>query len=229
MMGAAAWTRSLWWLICKDLVREFRSRLVWPAMLVLGIVIVLVLQLQWAGQSAEGHGMVGGLLWVAVFFAGTLAMDRSISSEREEGCWKALLLYPLSPTTIYLAKVAVNVIALACLECVLVPAFIVLADAPLLARPAALLAVVLPANLGIAAIGTLLSALTQGIRRNGHLLTLLLLPLALPIVLAAAESTRLTVAGDTGATWWRWVQLLGVAAAVFLTAGILMFEFAIED
>ncbi|GAG12725.1 unnamed protein product, partial [marine sediment metagenome] len=144
-------------------------------------------------------------------------------------CWEGLLLYPVSPSVIFLAKLALNVVTLAALQCVLIPLFVVLCDVPLLAHPWAMLLVALLGNLGIAALGTLLSALTAAIRHGGNLLTLLVLPMALPVVLASAEATRLAIGGDFGTEWWRWIQLLGAFGVVFVTAGFLLFDFVVEE
>jgi hypothetical protein len=48
-------------------------------------------------------------------------------------------------------------------------------------------------------------------------------------MLAAAECTRLAVENRIDDQWWRWIQLLGVFSIVFVTAGGLLFEYAIED
>ena len=217
------------WMIHKDLVSECRARMVWPAMLLLGIAVALVLSIQMDLLPDQKRQMVGGLLWLAIFFAGMLAIDRSFASEREDGCWEGLLLYPVSTTTVYLAKLAVNVVALAALQCVLIPLFVVLSDVPLLAHPWAMLLVALLGNLGIAAIGTLLSALATGIRQSRNLLVLLVLPMVIPVVLAAAEATSLIAEGNLQAEWWRWVQLLGGFAVIFIVAGTVLFDFVVED
>lgn len=220
---------KLWWMIHKDLVSEYRARRVWPGMLLFGMVVALVFGIQMDVAADQKRRMVGSLLWLATFFAGMLAVDRSFASEREEGCWEGLLLYPISPSAIFLGKLAVNVVALAALQAVLIPLFVVLSDVPLLAHPGAMLLVALLGNLGIAALGTLLSALAAGIRHSGNLLALLALPMAVPVVLASAEATRLMTQGDFGAEWWRWVQLLGAFAVIFVTAGVLLFDFLVED
>ena len=58
---------------------------------------------------------------------------------------------------------------------------------------------------------------------------LLILPLVIPVLLAAAEATRLLIESRADETWWRWVQLLGVFVIVFSTAGTLLFEYAVEE
>jgi heme exporter protein B len=220
---------KIWWIVHKDLISELRARRVWPAMLLSGVVVAMVFALQ-MDLPPEGQLQVtGGLLWLAIFFAGMLAMDRSFTSEREDGCWESLLLYPASPATVYCAKLVLNVITLAALQLLLVVLFVVLCDVPLLKYPAAMLLIALLGNVGLAAISTLLCALTAAVRRNANLSLLLVLPLAIPVVLAAAEATRLMTVGDLGAAWWRWVQLLAAFAAIFVTAGVVLFEHVVEQ
>jgi heme exporter protein B len=219
----------LWWIFHKDLVTEFRSRRVWPMMLLLGVIVGVVFSLEMDLLPDQKQRLVGGLLWLAIYFAGLTALDRSFAGEREDGCWEGLRLYPVSPTTIYLAKLAANATALAVLQGLLIPLFLVLAQLPITEHLGALLLVAALGNLGLATAGTLLSALASGLGRSGTLLAVLALPLMIPVVLAAAEATRLLVAGQLDAQWWRWVQLLGAFVVVFFTAGVVLFEYAIED
>ncbi len=231
--------KQLYWMVSKDLLSECRSLRVWPAMLLLGVVVALMFAMQTdlppdgaPGHPLVGHGsrqIVGGLLWLTIFFAGTLALDRSFAAEREDGCWEGLLGYPVSPTCVYLAKLIVNVVALAALECVLIPLFVILTDVPLMAHPGPIIAVAVLGNLGLAAVGTLLSAVANTGRQSSYLLPLLVLPTVIPLVLGAAEATRLAVEHDFGPDWWRWVQMLAGFAIVFITAGIVLFEFAVEE
>jgi heme exporter protein B len=228
MMSFTEMTRTWVWLVHKDLLRELRAPRVWPAMLLLGVVLALIIEMQIDLPPDQKRTLVGGLFWLAVFFAGTVALDRSFSGERDEGCWQGLLLYPVAPGTIFLAKLTANFLALCALDAVLVPAFVVFSNIPLLARPGALLAILAVANLGFAAVGTLLSALTSGLAQRGSLLVLLLLPLVSPVVIGAGQATRSLLAGDAD-DWSRWLQLLACFAVSFVTVGTLVFEFVIED
>ena len=221
--------KKLYWMVSKDLLSECRSLRVWPAMLLLGVVVAMMFAMQVDLPPDRLRQIVGGLLWLTIFFAGTLALDRSFAAERDDGCWEGLLSYPVSPTTVYLAKLTVNVIALAALECVLIPLFAILTDAPLLAHPGPIISVAVLGNLGIAAVGTLLSAVANTGRQSSYLLPLLVLPAVIPLVLGAAEATRLAVEHDFSQDWWRWVQLLAAFAIIFITAGIVLFEFAVEE
>lgn len=228
-MPAGYSLRAFWFMLAKDLVGEFRARRAWPAMLFLGLLLVFLVEMQIDLPREQKQRVICGLLWLDIFFAGTLALERSFASEREEGCWRNLLLYPISPTVILFAKMTVNFVALTLLQAVLLPAFVVISDVPLLARPLPLGLVVLLGNLGFVSVGVVVSALTTQSSQRGGLLALVLLPLLTPILVGAAEATRLAVIGDFGEQWRNWVQLLAAFAIVFMTVGTLVFHLAIED
>jgi len=221
--------RSLWWLIHKDLMRELRAQHVWPGMVLLGLVMVFLLATQIDLPLEQRSRVGGGLLWLAIFFSGTLACERSFAGERDAGCWQTLMLYPVAPSVLFLSKMAVSLVALTILELVLVPAFIVLSDIPFGARLGPLLLIAVLGNVGFAAVGTLVSGLTSGLRQRGGLLSLLLLPLMVPVVLAAAETTRIALVGPIDALWWQWIQLLGLFASMFTVIGAMLFEFVMEE
>ena len=228
-MPASHSLRAFWSLVIKDLVGEIRARRAWPAMLLLGLVLVLLLEMQIDLSGEQKNAVICGLFWLDVFFAGTLALERSFAAEREEGCWRALFLYPISPTLVFLAKMAVNFVALLLLEAVLIPAFTVFSGVPLLEQPLPLGLVVVLGNLGFVAVGVLSSALTSHSSHKGGLLALVLLPLVTPVLLGAAEATRLAMLGDLGEQWWGWIQLLAAFSVLFTSLGLLVFHFAIED
>ena len=219
---------SWWWIVQKELVTEWRSRQVWPSMLLLGMVMVLVFGIELEAAGGTGRSLLGGLLWLAIFFAGWVALDRSFSSETEHGCLDGLLLYPVSPATVYLAKLCWNFISLCMVESVLIPLFAAMARAPLGEHPGRVILLALAGNLGLAAVGTLVSAITHGIRRAERLLVLLTLPLVLPVIVACAEATELSFRPESAASWWHCMQFLMAFAVVFVTAGIVLFEFVIE-
>ena len=228
-MPARQTINSLWWLIRKDLTCELRAWSIWPGMVLLGIVLVFLLATQLDLPMEEKTRVAGGLLWLAISFAGSLACERSFTSEREAGCWQMLALYPLAPSVLFLAKMTINLVALVVLELVLVPLFVVLSDVPLGSRPGLLLLIAALGNVGFAAVGTLVGGLTAGLRHRGGLLALLLLPLVIPVLFGSAEATRLLLTDQIDSQWWLWMQLLAIFAVVFTGLGALVFEFVLED
>jgi heme exporter protein B len=105
----------------------------------------------------------------------------------------------------------------------------VLSSAPLVGRPVLLVLVVALGNLGLAAVGTVAGALTVGLPRRGSLLMLLALPVVTPLILGAAETTRLMMAAELDIAFWRWLQVLAVFAGLFCVLGTILFEFALEN
>lgn len=221
-------TRGWWWLVQKDLLREWRAPRVWPGMLLLAVVLAALLEMQIELPQEQRAGVIAGLFWLAAFFAGSLALERAFAGEQEHGCWSALVLYPVAPGTIFLAKLTTNLLALCLVDAALAATFAIVSGVPLFARPLSFLAVLLFANVGFAAVGTLLGALTSGMQQRSGLLVLLLLPLLSPVILAAAQATRVLIA-DGGDDVQRWVQLLACFAATFVSLGTLVFEFLTEE
>jgi len=220
---------QLWSIVVKDLTSECRARQLWPAMWLLGVVVAFLFSVEFDGLPGEKLQLVGGFQWLTVCFATVLTLDQTFSLERADGCWTSLLLYPVSPVTVYVGKLLVNLVSLTLLQCVLVPLIVLLSNVPLLAHPWQLALIVLLGNLGMASVATLIGALGIGLRQSGNLAALLALPLLVPVVLGASAATRLVVTESMGPEWWQWVRLLSTFATVFVTTGMVLFEFVIEE
>jgi heme exporter protein B len=220
---------AFWWIVQKDLVSEFRARRVWPAALLLGSVVALLIRLQIDLPAEYQRQTAGGLLWLAVLVAAGAVFERALAAEREDGCWDSLQLLPVSAEAVFLAKLAVNIVTLTVLELLLIPLFFALWDLPLLVHAHQLAWIALLANPALAAVGTLLGGLAAGGGKGGSLLVLAVLPLVVPVMLAASEATRLVLENRLGDTWLQWLQFLGACGVVFVTAGVLLFGVAIED
>lgn len=220
---------KIWWLIHKDLLIEYRTRQAWLSMLLLGIIVAVVFSLQMEVLPAQRPAVTGGLLWLAIVFAGLVAIEQARAGEQADGCWDGLLLYPLPPAAIYFTKVVVNAVELLALAWVLVPLFIVLADVPLLRHGWPMLLVSVLGSISLAAVGTVVGVLTDGVRQRRAVLSVLLLPLVIPVVLAAAEATRLIAEDRLVDEWWRWIQFLGAFAVIFVTVGGVVFGLLVEE
>src|SRR5207253_403551 len=73
-------------LLWKDLVLESRSRETLPALFVLGLLVLVVFQFALALEPEESARLGAGISWVAVVFAGVLALGRTFLIERENAC-----------------------------------------------------------------------------------------------------------------------------------------------
>jgi heme exporter protein B len=80
---------------------------------------------------------------------------------------------------------------------------------------------------GFASTGTLFSAVASNTRMRDVLLPVLFLPLSVPALIAAVETTSFALGNaDDASFWW---TLLVVYDVVFMTASLLVFEFVLEE
>jgi heme exporter protein B len=228
MTTGTSFAQKVWWLFCKDLKCECRAPQTMPAVLLFGFLLMLILNLQTDLPEPFALRMAVAFIWLTVFIAGTIGLDRSFAAEHEEGCWDALRMYPVSPGVVFTAKTLLNWLVYCAAAGTSIMLFAIFSDAVLLIRPAILLIAVL-ASLAYAAIGTLVAAVTNTLKRRSNWIALLLLPLVLPVVLGAGEATWLVIEGRLDSKFWNWLGLLAAFAAIFLITGAFVFEFVMED
>ena len=219
----------LWWLVQKDILTEWRGRQIGPAMLLLGGAVGFVFAMQVNSSPESLPALISSQYWLTVFLGGILALDGTFVSERDVGGFHGLRLYPIPPHTLFLAKFITNALFLGLLQITLALLFAALVGVRCFQHPGRLFLLGFLGNLAVASLGTLLAAVACGLQKGRGLLATLLLPLEIPVVIAAAEATRLLLLGGAGDVWWRWMQLLAAFAIVFTTAGAALFEFVIED
>jgi heme exporter protein B len=125
------------------------------------------------------------------------------------------------------AKMLGNLIFLSVVEAIVVPLFWVLQNMGAFPWP---LALIFPlGTVGFVAAGTLCSAMTVGTRARDVLLPILLLPVSVPLIIAAAKATGIVLAQESLAAAAGWIRLLVACDVVFLVLSILTFEYVIEE
>lgn len=200
----------------KDLLLELRSRDTVPAMLL--FVVSALVVFHFALPESAGADAARGLLWIAILFTALLGLGRVYAAEREHGGLDGLLLAPSDRSVIWLAKTASVVVFLLLMEVIAVPAF-ALFYAPV---DAAMIGAILLANLGIAAVGTLLSAIALASRTRELLLPLLYLPLAIPVIIGGVGAS---IADDPGRFLW----FLGLYDGIFAIISWASFEYVVTE
>lgn len=217
-------------IVGKDLAIEARVRDSVPAMGLFSITVFVLFHFGTGRDRIEGD-LAAGVLWVTLLLAAVLAVNRLFASEREGSAIEAILMAPIDRTAIFVAKATVLFLYLVVLELVAVPAFAVLLLGPSLfgALPE-LLAVLLLANVGLATVGALVSALSAHARAREVLVPLLFLPLVVPVVIGAASATEPLLAGVQQAEGLAgWLGFLGLYDMVFLLLSVAIFDFLLED
>src|SRR5579864_3053185 len=174
-------------ILWKDIRCELRSKQTWTSMGLFALLVLVIFNFAFDLRVDNKAAIAPGALWVSFVFASLLGLGRTIAAEREKGSMDRLLLCPVNRKAIYLAKLLGNMLFIGVVEIVALPIFAALFDLPLLIG--ALLPIVLLGTLGIAAVGTLFSAMAAATSAQEVLLPILIFPLLIPVVIAAVRAT----------------------------------------
>jgi len=179
----------------RDLVLAFRH---WDQVaqpVVFFAMVTTLFPLALSPELGELRELAGGVLWVAALLSALLGLEFLFRADHADGTLEQMLLSGQPLALLALAKGAAHWTASG-LPLVLV--------SPLLAASlgvpgAALVTVVLSLALGtgiLSALGAIGAALTLGLRRGSMLLSLLVLPLAMPALIFGARAIDMAVHGE---------------------------------
>src|SRR5512139_2711915 len=225
--------RKAWFIARKDILAELRSREMVSTMGAFAALIILLFAFAFdlrtgsTGSVARASTVTPGALWVVIAFARMLGVGCSLTSEIDRGSFDALLLTPVDRSAIFLGKAIGIIIFMFAIEAVILPAFVVFFNQPLL-QPVIILIVVL-GTIGYGGIGTLLSTMAANTRLREVLLPVLLLPIAIPALLAAVKCTAGALDSREFAEWANWFGLLIAFDLVMLGAAFLVYDYVVED
>lgn len=201
-------------LVRRDLRLALRQRS--DSLIVIGFfVIAVVLFPLGIGPEPQLLSRIApGILWVAALLAAMLSLDRLFQTDYEDGSLEQLALSPTPLAVTVVAKIAAHWLTTG------VP---LLLAAPLLAVLlhlegdgfAALLASLAIGTPILSLLGGVGAALVLGARRGGVLMTLLVLPLTIPVLILGAGAID---AARQGLAYVPMVLLMGalLAASLFL-------------
>ena len=228
MAGLGAFARGSWAVFRKDLLVERRSKEGANALAFFAVLLLFLFYFALGPDQERIRIALPGLFWLAFLLAGLLGLGRSFALERDNDCLDGLILAPGDKGGIYLGKVAGTTVLMLAMEVAFIAATGIFYNLDLWPAVPRLLLVALFGTVGFAAVGTLFAAMTAQLRAREVLLPVLLLPLVVPVLLAAVKLTESALAGESwtaSASWW---QLLLGFDVVFLVAGLLTFEFVLE-
>jgi len=216
-------------ILAKDLRVELRTLQSLPAMALFAVTTFVVFRFGLDRTSLEGS-LAAGVLLVTVLFAALLAINRLFVAERDEGGFDAMRLAPIDLSALFAAKVVALFVYLLVLEVVALPVFAAffLDDAAGLVPLAGVLALV---NLGLAATGAVVSTVGAHSRARDLLTPLVLLPLLVPLMIAAggAAEPLLAAGGPSYDDIGKWLATLALYDLTFLLVGYAVYDFLLED
>ena len=216
-------------LLAKDLRVELRTLRSLPAMALFALTTFVIFRFGLDRTGLEGE-LAAGVLVVTLLFASILAINRLFVAEREEGGFELIRLAPIDRTVLFAAKASALFLYLSILELMVVPVFALFFLDSAAALPP-LIPVLALANAGLALTGTLISTIATMSSARDLLAPLILLPLLVPLVIAAAGAAEpvLRAGGPEYDKFWTWLAVLGLYDGVFALVGYGVFDFLLED
>lgn len=216
-------------ILAKDLRVELRTLESIPAMVLFSVATFILFRYGLDRTSLDGS-LAAGVLLATLLFAAVLAINRLFVAEREQGGFDAIRLAPVDGSALFAAKAAALVVYLLLLELVAVPIFAVffLDDWSGLGPLCLVLVLV---DLGLAATGTLISSMATHSRARDLLVPLILLPLLVPLMIAAAGAAQplLAAAGPGYDDFGQWLAVLALYDAIFTLVAYAVYDFVLED
>lgn len=140
--------------------------------------------------------IAAGVVWVTALLATMLSLDRLFQSDYEDGSTDLLVLAPIPLELVVLAKVMAHWMLTGLPLIITAPVLAALMNMEGPGYPVLILSMLL-ATPTLSLIGSVGAALSLGARRGGILISLLVLPLYIPVLIFAVGSVDAAIAGLT--------------------------------
>ena len=207
----------------RDLLAVLRQRNEWLNPLLFYGVVVTLFPLAISPDARFLGTIAPGVLWVAGLLATLLSLDMLFQSDYNDGTLEQLALSPQPLYLAVLAKVLAHWLVTGLPLALLSPVLGIMLALPSQAM-AVLVLTLLMGTLTLSLIGAVAAALTVGLRKTGVLLSLLVLPLYIPVLIFATAAVQAAVMGLPVSGYFALLGAIGVLAAVlspFATAAAL--------
>ncbi len=182
----------------RELTLSFRrpEHLLQP--LVFFLIVTTLFPLGLSPQLSLLRDMAPGVLWSAALLASLLSMDGLFKSDAEDGTLEQLALSGQSLGVIVIAKTLAHWLVSGAALVVVSPLVATTLAIPIEACPIMMLSLTL-GTLTLSWLGAIGAGLTVGLKRGSVLLSLIILPLAMPLLIFGANATDRAIGGESAA------------------------------
>jgi len=190
--------RAMVLVIHRELCLSFRrpEQLLQP--LVFFLIVTTLFPLGLSLQLSMLRDMAPGVLWVAALLASLLSLDSLFKSDADDGTLEQLALSGQSLTIIVMAKTFAHWLVSGAALVLVSPVVAMALGIPVTAFGTMLLSLGL-GTMTLSWLGAIGAGLTVGLRRGNVLLSLIVLPLAIPLLIFGAGATDRAVSGTSAA------------------------------
>lgn len=195
--------------------------------LMLGALLVFLFSLSAPPGALLPPQGAATVFWLGSVFCQVLIFNSLFALEEENNAREGLLLAPTPPQAIWLGKAFAGFLLIVAAQVIFIPAVFVFLGQD--ARHAGTgLAAIMAADIGLAASGSLLGALSRGQAARESLLSLIIFPLLIPALLAAIRLGAAALGAPDTEDQGRWFGILLSFDALFLATGLILFPFVYE-
>jgi len=187
-------TQAFWAIIRRDLLLAFRRRAEMANPLLFFVMVVTLFPLAVGAQPNLLQAMAPGVIWVSALLAALLSLDSLFRSDFDDGSLEQLLLSPHSLPVLVLGKIVAHWLVTGLPLLLVAPLLALFLGLPERAMPTLWLTLLLATPM-LSLIGAIGVALTVGLRRGGMLLSLLVLPLYIPVLIFASSAVDRAASG----------------------------------
>ena len=187
-------TQAVWAIIRRDLLLAFRRRAEMANPLLFFVMVVTLFPLAVGAQANLLQAMAPGVIWVSALLAALLSMDGLFRSDFEDGSLEQLLLSPHPLSILILGKIFSHWLVTGLPLLLVAPLLALFLGLPEKAMPTLWLSLLLATPM-LSLIGAIGVALTVGLRRGGMILSLLVLPLYIPVLIFASSAVDRAASG----------------------------------
>ncbi len=180
--------------IRRDLILAFRRRAEIANPIFFFILIVTLFPLGVGAKPQLLQNMAPGVIWVSALLAVMLSLDGLFRSDFEDGSLEQMLLSPHPLTILVFAKIIAHWFLTGFPLLLVAPLLAVFLGLPEQAMGTLLITLVLATPV-LSLIGSIGVSLTVGLRRGGMILSLLVLPLYVPVLIFASNAVEMAANG----------------------------------
>jgi heme exporter protein B len=185
--------------IKRDLLLAMRRRADVLTTLIFFVMVVSLFPLGVGPEPDMLRKMAGGVLWVAALLASMLSLPRMFSADHIDGTLEQMMLVPQSLTVMVLGKIVAHWMLSGLPLVLIAPVLGLQFDMPADAIGVLMLALLLGTPV-LSMIGAVGAALTLGLRGGGVLVSLLVLPLTIPVLIFGAGAVEAVSGGMDAAS-----------------------------
>lgn len=229
--------RQIGALLAKDMIAELRTKEMLTSMVLFALLTMVIFNYALGstvktGAQLDLTGIAGGLAWTIFAFMSLLGLNRSFVHEKDEGCLDGLLLTPVDRSLIYVAKMLGNLVFLLVVEAMTLPIFTVFfVKENYLPRVGLVFLSLLLGTIGVSAVGTLLATISINTKARDLMLPILFLPVIIPVMIAAVQSTGAAITGSADAlkNYTTWIGMLAFYDVIFVLAAYGLYDYVIGE